>query len=203
MRGRSWLDDQLTDLAAVPYPEQRRGPLELFQEAMRFPTDVLQRGGVEPTARDDVVANALPGDRYQLAPAASHEIGEAAWHAHLAWGAAKAAAMTRPTSQRIGILSRNLLDTSKLQAALTHAGHEVVSLRSADWSGDLDRVLVDLEHPSAHGVISAAVSRDILCLAYGSHVDAEALEAARRLGADEAVPRSQVLRDPAAFVRRL
>ena len=94
--GRRWLETAIPDLLGRPFASQDRGPLELFQEALRFPTAVLERAGHQPVPRDELVANALPGDLFDLAPASSNDLGEAAWRAHLAWGASKAAAMTRP-----------------------------------------------------------------------------------------------------------
>lgn len=96
--GRSWLASALADLLARPFPDQRRGPLELFQEAMRFPTARLLEAGAEPVSRDPVAESALPGDVYDLAPASSRDLGEEVWAVHLAWGAAKAAAITAPPS---------------------------------------------------------------------------------------------------------
>ena len=92
--GRQWLQDVLERLLLLPYPLQDRGPLEVFQEAIRFPTLVLQAAGHPPVERDEPARNALPGDVYDLAPASSRDLGEEVWRAHLAWGAAKAAAMT-------------------------------------------------------------------------------------------------------------
>lgn len=95
--GRQWLENALGHLLRLPYPLQSRGPLEIFQEAMRFPTRILQEGGYPPAPRDDLSRMALPGDLYGLAPASSRELGEEVWRAHLAWGADKAAAMARRT----------------------------------------------------------------------------------------------------------
>ncbi|MDE0374646.1 MAG: hypothetical protein OXK16_01625 [bacterium] len=94
--GRRWLETALPDLLGRPFASQDRGPLELFQEALRFPTAALERAGHQPVPRDELVTNALPGDLFDLAPASSNDLGEAAWKSHLAWGASKAAAMTRP-----------------------------------------------------------------------------------------------------------
>lgn len=95
--GREWLHEVLEHLLRLPFPLQDRGPLEVFQEAMRFPTLVLQEAGHPPVLRDDAARSALPGDVYDLAPASSRDLGEEVWRAHLVWGAAKAAAMTRRT----------------------------------------------------------------------------------------------------------
>jgi len=91
--GERWLADALEHLLSQEFDRQRRGPLEIFQEAMRFPTAVLIDLGVESVERDAGVAVAMPGDVFDLAPASSSALGEDVWRAHLAWGAAKAAGM--------------------------------------------------------------------------------------------------------------
>ena len=45
--GERWLGSTLADLLARPYAHQHRGPLEVFQEAMRFPTEALSTAGLE------------------------------------------------------------------------------------------------------------------------------------------------------------
>jgi hypothetical protein len=86
---------ELGSLLALPYAQQSRGPLEVFQEAIRFPTHAMQAAGIEPVVRDEVAINALPGDIYDLAPTSSRDLGEQVWEAHLRWGAAKAEALRR------------------------------------------------------------------------------------------------------------
>lgn len=93
VRGQVWLARELGALVALPFRFQRRSPLEVFQEALGFPTEALAAAGVLPVPRDQVVANALPGDLFDLAPASSQQIGPEIWEAHLVWGAAKAAAL--------------------------------------------------------------------------------------------------------------
>jgi hypothetical protein len=90
--GERWLDSTLTELLSLPFAEQPRGPLEVFQEAMSFPTAALDGAGVPPAARDEAAVAALPGDRYDLAPASSTALGEEAWQIHMRWGATKAKA---------------------------------------------------------------------------------------------------------------
>lgn len=92
--GRRWLMASLDELLSAPFERQRRGPLEVFQESMKFPTEALSQRGVPPTERDETTARILPGDIYDLAPASSSQLGEDVWRAHLAWGAAKARAMS-------------------------------------------------------------------------------------------------------------
>ena len=91
--GARWLETQLRELLGRPFPAQRRAPLELFQEAMKYPTALLADAGCEAVARDDVTAAALPGDLFDLAPASTRDLGEELWALHLRWGAAKAAAI--------------------------------------------------------------------------------------------------------------
>ena len=91
--GEAWVTAELAHLLALPFADQGRGPLEVFQEAMSFPTAALAAAGVPAAVRDHVTANALPGDLYALAPASSRDLGEEVWTAHLAWGVRKAAAL--------------------------------------------------------------------------------------------------------------
>lgn len=95
--GAHWLGSALDELLVEPFERQRRGPLEVFQEAMRFPTVALTGAGRDPIGRDASVVNALPGDIYDLAPASSAQLGEEVWHAHVRWGAAKAATFVTPS----------------------------------------------------------------------------------------------------------
>lgn len=98
--GQTWLRAALTDLFLRPFAAQPRGPLEVFQEAMKFPTAVLEQAGVEAPSRDPVAEAALPGDLYDLAPASTRDLGEEVWTIHLMWGATKAGALTgSPTTQ--------------------------------------------------------------------------------------------------------
>ena len=91
--GEAWLREELTTELSRAYHQQRRGPLEIFQAAMSFPTEVLLAAGVEEPRRDAMAVQALPGDRFNLAPASSRDISDDVWTAHLGWGVTKAAAM--------------------------------------------------------------------------------------------------------------
>ena len=95
------------------------------------------------------------------------------------------------------------MDRSKLEAGLERAGWSAAPLTGPDLPPALDGVLVDLEHPAALPVIAAAAAGSVPCFAYGPHVNKEALETARRTGADEALPRSKVFRDIPALASRL
>lgn len=108
------------------------------------------------------------------------------------------------TVRKAGLLTRNLLDRSKLEGGLRRAGWTAVPLKDRRLPQALDAVLVDLEHPLAFAVIEAAhAAGAVRCVAYGPHVRVDALEQARRMGATEALPRSVVFRDTAALAARL
>ncbi|MBK5266214.1 MAG: hypothetical protein JJE47_02155 [Acidimicrobiia bacterium] len=91
--GESWLRAELDAELSAPYHKQRRGPLEIFQAAMTFPTEALVDAGAPEPVRDLMAVRALPGDRFDLAPASSREISEDVWSAHLVWGVTKARAL--------------------------------------------------------------------------------------------------------------
>lgn len=99
--GSDWLGSALDELLGQPFGQQRRGPLEVFQEAMRFPTEHLASRGWPSASRDEVTVSALPGDVYDLAPASTRELGEQVWRCHVAWGATKAAVMRTPPADSL------------------------------------------------------------------------------------------------------
>ena len=92
-QGTQWLAGELGQWARLATSEQQRGPLQVFQTAMAFPTAALEDLGVAAPSRDSGAQRAMPGDTYDLAPASSRDIGEDAWQAHVAWGIAKARVM--------------------------------------------------------------------------------------------------------------
>jgi len=196
--GEQWLRVSLEALLVLPFASQRRSPLEVFQEAMRFPTDALDALGTPEPARDSVAEAALPGDRYDLAPASSQALGEAAWRAHLAWGAAKARAHTGPS---VILVSRNLLDAAKVGEAASRVGYDLtVAARRPGGERRFTVGLVDLEHPDADEAVRTLAGTCGRVVAYGPHVDDLAMVRARTLGAAEALPRSRFFTDPAAWL---
>ena len=197
--GSAWLDSTLGELLRQPYRAQRRGPLEVFQEAMRHPTEAIARLGIEPSPRDPVAEAVLPGDLYDLAPPSSRELGEHVWEMHLRWGAAKAAALARPPVQ-VGYFGANLMDRSKIEAATRAAGLELVVARTADELDAMpNTVFVDLAADGADDALRALGSNRRV-VAFGPHVDDMAMVRARTLGASDAVPRSRFFRDIAGYL---
>ena len=196
---RDWLDGQLRDLLALPLAEQARSPLELFQEAMAGPNSRLAELGVRPPLRDPVAVSALPGDTYGLAPASSSVLGEEAFHAHLAWGVAKAGAVAPLVSTDEGVVvlvSRDLVDRSRFEGGVNEAG-----LRLEVWASSKDirslrptAAFVDLTHEAAGEALAALVEHGTRVVAFGPHVDDEAFARAVQLGAHETISRSALFK---------
>jgi hypothetical protein len=195
-----WLDDALADLLGRPAHEQRRSPLEVFQEALRFPTRALEDAGVAQIERDPVAEAALPGDRYDLAPASSRDLGEAAWETHIRWGAAKAEAMrdlvppSPPPRPVAGLFGTDLMDRTRIEDAARAAGYDLVVWRTVDDIAAPRRPVVafiDLAHRSADDAVRALAGSGVRVVAFGPHVDDLALARAGALGADDALARSR------------
>ena len=97
---------------------------------------------------------------------------------------------------RVAALVDDLLDRSRLAAALP----TTTFLADPGAAGPADVVVVDLV---AHGGDLAplrAARPEARIVAFGPHVDTEALVAARAAGADRVLARSAFFRDPAAAV---
>ncbi len=119
---------------------------------------------------------------------------------------------------RVLALVPDLLFGSRVQGALTGAGHEVeliadeqrLRARLADDAMEPGAVLVvDLTDDRLHGAdLVAALARDgelgaMRTLGFYSHVDAAARADAERAGFDLVVPRSRMAREGAELVERL
>jgi CheY-like chemotaxis protein len=193
--GEAWLGANLEALLSLPFGEQRRGPLEVFQEAMWFPTEALAGAGIEAIPRDPGEAAALPGDLYNLAPASSRQLGDEVWEAHLAWGATKARSFDR--SREVGLLSANLIDRSRIEPVVEQSGSSLVVWGA--WVADIagltghvpDLVLVDLSAPGALTAVEDFAQAGVRVIAFGPHVDREKLRSAKQAGADQVLARSR------------
>lgn len=105
--------------------------------------------------------------------------------------------MTAVVAFTADLMDRSRISTRHPRALLLRDGTAVVTAAATLDAGDL--VFVDLVRPGALETIAAltdAVARGVAVIAYGSHVDAAALEAATVAGATEALARS-------VFFRRL
>jgi len=88
-------------------------------------------------------------------------------------------------AKRVLLATRDLVFRSKLGAIVTAAGGE------ATRDATCDLAVLDVEAPGVEARIRELVTRGVPVLAYGSHVRADLLHAAREAGAT-AVPNSQV-----------
>ncbi len=107
----------------------------------------------------------------------------------------------------------DLLFGSRVQAALSTAGHDVVL--AADANGvreglaDVDVLVVDLtDEPGERAGLVESLSADGLLkgtvtLAFYSHVEAEVRDIAEKAGFDLVVPRSRMAREGADLIVRL
>ena len=96
--------------------------------------------------------------------------------------------------KRVLLATKDLMFRSKLGTAVTTEGGEVVKDPAA-----CDLVVLDVESPGAVDRIRGFVASGTPVLAYGSHVLADLLRAARDAGAT-AVPNSEVERRLRAWV---
>lgn len=188
------LKSELTELLGQPASVQRRSPLQVFQAAFSEPNRLLAELGTEPPARDPMAVRALPGDLYDLAPVSSSELGEAVWEAHLAWGLAKAAAVKNPVAV---LLTANLMDRSRLEPIFDAHGLELETADTFDRFEDLlaqspAQVVIDLTHPASEEAVAASAAFRVV--AYGPHVDEDAMARARMLGANDVLTRSSFFR---------
>ncbi len=100
--------------------------------------------------------------------------------------------------RRVLALVPDLMDRSRMTAVpgidvrFVSAAGELAS-RSTAWSADV--VVVDLARP---GVLEALEAGGISgrIVGFGSHVDTDVLDAARRAGCHEVLPRSRFFGDP-------
>ena len=98
--------------------------------------------------------------------------------------------------RRVVALVDDLMDRSRISAAIPG----VVFAGGPDAAPGADVVVVDLgRHAAALELIRHRAPRALL-VAFGSHVDAATLDAARAAGADRVLPRSRFFRDPGAAV---
>jgi hypothetical protein len=102
---------------------------------------------------------------------------------------------------RVVSIAADLMLASRVDTALTAAGHNVILARSlAEAPLDQAELLVadlDLESPEA------LVGLGVPVLGYYSHVDSETREAAEAAGVDLVVPRSRMARELPQLVERL
>ena len=87
---------------------------------------------------------------------------------------------------KVFLSTRDLMFRGKLRALVNAAGADVTP-----DAATADLIVVELESNKWEDRVRDGVARHVPVIAFGSHVDAERLRAARALGA-EAVPNSQI-----------
>jgi hypothetical protein len=97
--------------------------------------------------------------------------------------------------RQVVVFVPDLMDRSKVQAAIEGAGAEAVVVRSADAvpaaSVGAVAVIVDLGRP---GVLEVLSQLEVPSVGFGRHDDTAALDAALAAGCDEVLPRSTFFR---------
>ena len=203
----AWLDEALQELLELPFAQQRRSPLEIVQEAMTEITAALASAGAPKALRDPVTVAALPGDLYGLAPASSSALGEEAFQAHLAWGIAKAEALAPLVSgagRGVAVVSGDLMDISRFEDAVNGVGMQLrVWGKTTELEPEPVVAFVDLAHPAADDAIASFTSEGVRVIAYGPHVDEDAMARAAVLGASAILPRSRLFRSIAEHLPRI
>jgi hypothetical protein len=198
----------LRRLLEADVDEQRTTPLSLLRSAVRYPTEVLREAGVEPAARDAFAQERFPDDPYDLSPATLADIDESLAEVGLAWGAAKAWAHKQrhgarpgtgepsgPPERRVVAYVPDLMDRSRLSAAVPNVSFVPAAAALADAAAGADVVIVDLSRP---GVLDA-LPANVRTVGFGSHVDTALLDAARAAGCDVVVARSKFFADPRRY----
>ena len=92
----------------------------------------------------------------------------------------------------------DLMDRSRITGSFTESSTDITFSTDPAAARDADVVVVDLARfASLVGAVRAEAPAARI-VAFGAHVDTDALEQAVRDGADVALPRSQFFRNPAA-----
>lgn len=102
---------------------------------------------------------------------------------------------------RVVSIADDLMVASKVDAALTAAGHHVILARSLQEASldEAEMLVADLDVESPEALVGLGMP----VLGYYSHVDAETRAAAEAAGVDLVVPRSRMARELPALVEGL
>jgi hypothetical protein len=102
---------------------------------------------------------------------------------------------------RIVAIAPDLLMGSRIEEALSAAGHEVTLSPSAGEAplDDVELLIADLERTNPEAVVGLGVP----VLGFYPHTDAELRQAAEAAGVDLVVPRSRLVREMPELVKGL
>lgn len=114
-------------------------------------------------------------------------------------------------TKKVLLLERDLFFVVKVRDTLSHLGYETQVARGAeDFTRKLaaDTPALAMVHTGLAGVdweqvIAEAKAAQVPTLAFGSHIDLEAQQAARRAGADRVIANSKLAKDLPAIVERM
>jgi hypothetical protein len=84
------LGPPLRALLTADVDDQRANPLALVRDAVRYPTEVLQRANVPAPVRSRFDAEHFPDDPYGLVPMTWRDLDESLHEPGIVWGAMKA-----------------------------------------------------------------------------------------------------------------
>ncbi len=114
-------------------------------------------------------------------------------------------------TKKVLLLERDLFFVVKVRDTLSHLGYETQVARGAeDFARKLaaETPALAMVHTGLAGVdweqvIAEAKAAQVPTLAFGSHIDLEAQQAARRAGADRVIANSKLAKDLPAIVERM
>ncbi len=202
------LDLELAELLEQPFVEQRRTPLELFSLALGTLNPILEDAGVEASP------DGRPGDPYGLAPGSSASLGDAVQAAQVAWGAAKAIALTRvdrtaPPRPAVVVLTADRVARQQLCEAAEQAGYQCHGVRnpsavaSAVATDTVKLAFVDLAHRAAHDAVARLTAAGIPTTVFGAEIDDLTETGLRAAGVRSVVERDRLLTEPEASFPRI
>ncbi len=185
-QAQSDLKPQLHNLLSLDIDQQTTTPLTVARGAVVHASSVLETLGVAPVERDEHARRLHPDDVYDLAPGGFLDFGDEVQAAGLTWGAAKAYVHKQrrralDEAANVVAVAPNLMDQSRFASAT------VVSTATAAHEASPSLLLVDVDRVDDLG---SFVSDQFPTIGFGSHVDEARLEAARKAGFAEALPRS-------------
>lgn len=102
---------------------------------------------------------------------------------------------------RVLSIATDLMLASRVDAALTAAGHHVILARSLAEAplDEVELIVADLDAENPEALVAVGVP----VLGYYSHVDVDTKQVAEAAGVDLVVPRSRMARELPALVEKL
>ena len=204
------LDLELATELEQPFVEQRRTPLELFGAALGSLTDVLAAAGVVAP----VDGRGASGDPYLLVPGSSAALGDTVQTAHVAWGAAKATALTRadprgPQRPTVVVFTMDRVARQQLCEAAEQAGYlcdgprNPSAVAGAVATETVKLAFVDLAHRAAYDAVARLTAAGIPTTVFGAEIDDLTETGLRAAGVRTVVERDRLLSEPEASFPRI